>query len=970
MDLQYEPIRHLLERVRSRYRALEVSRAVIRAALSVSAVVALALAIHKLAAIATQSLAVVVAVGAVALLAVAAAIVWAVRPLRTRHSDRHLARFVEERVPSLDDRLVTAVDLVASGTRASAPLLADALLADASRRAEAVDVDSVVPAATVRRRTLLASAAIVVLMVVLLLARAPMRESLDAASLTLFPARVALEVSPGNIRIKEGATLSVEARLIGNSAPVAARLEIEDGASWRPSDMTGDGTGRFRSTIADVVHEFRYRVGAGSLVSPVYRVRVAQPPRGARIDIDYTYPASFGLPSRTETDSGDVYAPAGTDVRLHIHTEQPVSSGRLSLDSGASVALTAQSPTELTAPLQVSDDGSYRVALVDPEGLSNEDGSEYFIRVVSDRPPEIHVSKPASDRQVTALEEVDIEAQADDDYGLDRVELVYAVRGESEKTVPLAIPRRATTATVRHTLFLEDLGVRPGDFVSYYVRARDVTRGGQVRSNEGRSDIFFLEVRPFEQEFSLAESQSMAGAGYNGSIDDLVNAQKQIVVATWKIDRRTQAVKGAQPAQDIRAIGRSESDLLTRVEEVASSLRESTLRDPRQRLGRAGDRSMPEEQAMTKAVEAMGRAVAALDSLKTGAALPPEMQALNALLDAQALVKTRQISRQQTAQGGPGNANRNYDVSTLFDKELQRLQETSYEAQQQNAGARPDDPIADKLKELARRQDELLRRQQQLDALTEEQRKRELEKLTREQAELKQQAEELTKSAAKNSSSPNATAQLRDIVRDMEGATNDLRRQDASSSQSRGRQALDKLQRLSKAGSSERDAKQQGQSGRLQEALAKARELQQKLDALTRELQQLQAPGRGQNRDRERLQQEASRQLQQTRELIEELRREDPSLASGGPGFTYEGQGMTFSAPGTEAFKQDFSRWQSLRDQATHALDRVSSNVAERLGQKNPRAERASSGLDDHAPESYKTQVDAYFKAIAAKKAQ
>ena len=40
----------------------------------------------------------------------------------------------------------------------------------------------------------------------------------------------------------------------------------------------------------------------------------------------------------------------------------------------------------------------------------------------------------------------------------------------------------------------------------------------------------------------------MAGSGYNGSIDDLVNAQKQIVVATWKIDRRTQAIKGAQLA--------------------------------------------------------------------------------------------------------------------------------------------------------------------------------------------------------------------------------------------------------------------------------------------------------------------------------------------------------------------------------------------------------------------------------------
>jgi len=970
MELQYEPIRRLLDQVRSRYRALEVSRVVIRSALSVSAVVLLTLSAHALAVVATQSPLAVVAVWIVAVLVVAAVLMWAVRPLRTRHSDRHLARFIEERVPSLDDRLVTAVDLVMSGNQASAPLLADALLKDASMRAGTVDIDRVLSASAVRSRTLQASVAAVALIAVLFLARASMRQSLDAASLTLFPARVVLEVTPGDTRIKEGATLWIEARLVGSTAPIAARLEVEEGSSWRPSEMVIQASGRFRSTIPDVVREFRYRVAAGSLVSPVYHVRVAQPPRVARIDVDYTFPASFGLPSRTETDSGDIYAPAGTDVRLHIHTEQPVVRGTLSLGSSESVPLTAQSPTEFVASLKVSSNGSYRVALVDSGGLSSDASSEYFIRVVSDRPPEVHISKPASDRQVTALEEVDIEAQADDDYGLDRVELVYAVRGESERTVPLPIPRRATTATARHTLFLEDLGVQPGDFVSYYVRARDVTRSGQVRSNEGRSDIFFLEVRPFEQEFSLAESQSMAGAGYNGSIDDLVNAQKQIVVATWKIDRRTQAATAAQPAQDIRAIGRSESDLLTRVEEVASSLRESTMRDPRQRLGRATDPSMPEEVALAKAVDAMGRAVAALNGLKTGAALPPEMQSLNALLEAQALVKKRQISRQQTAQGGPGNNNRNYDVSTLFDKELQRLQETNYEARPSGGSTPPGDSIADKLKELARRQDELLRRQQQLDTLTDAQRKRELDKLTREQAELKQQAEELTKSAAKNSSSPNATSQLRDIARDMESAKNDLRRQDPTSSQSRGRKALDKLQRLSKAGGSERDSKQPGRLGNLEEALAKARELQQKLDALTRELEQLQAAGRGRTSDRERLQQEASRQLQQTRELIEQLRREDPSLASGGPGFTYEGQGMTFSAPGTEAFKQDFSRWQSLRDQATRALERVSSNVAERLARKNSGSERASSGLADHPPASYQTQVEAYFKAIAAKKPQ
>src|SRR5205823_2990035 len=157
--------------------------------------------------------------------------------------------------------------------------------------------------------------------------------------------------------------------------------------------------------------------------------------------------------------------------------------------------------------------------------------------------------------------------------------------------------------------------------------------------------------------------------------------------------------------------------------------------------------------------------------------------------------------------------------------------------------------------------------QEQLRSLQDDERRRELEKLTREQAQLREEAEDLATSS-RNSASPDASAQMRDIARDMQGATNDLRRQDAKSSESRGRQALEKLQKLTQPG---RQADKDAGPGRLQGALAKADELRDKLDALTRQIQQAGASG-----DRKRLQEEASRQLQQVRELIDQLRREDP----------------------------------------------------------------------------------------------
>ena len=62
--------------------------------------------------------------------------------------------------------------------------------------------------------------------------------------------------------------------------------------------------------------------------------------------------------------------------------------------------------------------------------------TEYFIRLMTDRPPDVRILRPGGDAQITPLEEVAIEARADDDHGIDRFDLVYFVAGREPKVVP------------------------------------------------------------------------------------------------------------------------------------------------------------------------------------------------------------------------------------------------------------------------------------------------------------------------------------------------------------------------------------------------------------------------------------------------------------------------------------------------------------------------------------------------------
>ena len=116
-----------------------------------------------------------------------------------------------------------------------------------------------------------------------------------------------------------------------------------------------------------------------------------------------------------------------------------------------------------------------------------------------------------------------------------------------------------------------------------------------------------------------------------------------------------------------------------------------------------------------------------------------------------------------------------------------------------------------------------------------------------------------------------------------------------------------------------------------------------------------------------KLRDEYAQQLQEARELLSELSRENPNSTQPGAGATPLGQGAVLSAPGTEAFKQDFARWEQMRRQATTALELAEASISKQLRAAQAR-DRLAAGVADTAPAEYQQQVDSYFKAIAGKK--
>ena len=1012
--------------------------------------------------------------------------------LRRGPSDRQVARYIEERCPALEDRLVSAAD-VAGGARPS--VFRDLLLRDAARTARAVDLDRVLP----RRDVLLAVAAgglaVAALLLVVVLGGGPLGRIARTTWLHAFPYGALLQVEPGDARVVAG-------------RPVRLRAVLRSGVGGAPRSLpvvtvtAGDGTVRalemtasrdaYQLDVPAVDASFTYRVQAASLTSDEYAITAVFPPRVSRIDVAYQYPAHTGLLPRVEVDGGDIHAPAGTRVNVSVRTSKAVDHGWLELGAGARVPLEAVDGV-LAASFDVLADDTYRVRVRDADGLTNARGSDYFIRTVQDRAPAVEVLRPAGDREITPLEEVTVEARAVDDFGLARFELVYGVMGRPERVVSLGDAAGAARAAGTHTIFGEDLQLRPGDFITYHVRARDTEPS---RRTAVRSDIYFLQVRPFDREFEEAQSQGDASPETE-DLQRLADVQKEIIVATWKLDGEPAA---ARSRDDVETVADAQGDL-----KLAAQLLAARLRGPVPQVD-PGD--APGGGALGLAIDAMAAAETELRGLRTAAAIPPEMTAFNQLLRAQADMGPTQVTQQGSRRGPGGGMGAREDLSALFDRELRRDQQTNYEHRSSSEApdeAREEDEVRRRLRALAERQAALNRQQEELarePATAAGERRRRLERLAREQEEIRRRTEDLRRAMAQSGEAgdprqrqgQSAARAMRDAVERMQRAASELGQGDVSQAAQEGRQALDGLRRLGQrlggertvgrvdlqleaqqladaqrevAAAAGRDRGQRADRATRRQLAEREDHLAGRVDSLAERIEQLQpaaapaeqaaleaaarelrredvarrmravaaalrgdegagatepeaiepelparlaaalrrvaeelAGGGDRDEDTRRLAQE----LAESQRLRDRLARIEEQLADGLPGARSgaqpEGQeagaggGLgelaalleqlgdgrpdlardlerwardwrSGAAPGTEAYKQDYSAWPALYGELRYVLEELEASRSRALA-ADEAADRLQVGAGAAAPESYRRLVDRYYRSLAA----
>ncbi len=546
-----------------------------------------------------------------------------------------------------------------------------------------------------------------------------------------------ITVTPGDASVERGNGFVVLARFAG-PLPVGVNLVLgatpESSKSIPLIKSLDDPV--FGGSLPEVASDFVYHIAYGGQRTRDFKVTVFEHPKLERADVQLTYPTYTGLPEKRIADTKRVSAVEGTTLELSLQLNKPVVSARLVAKDKTVIALLTETNRASAVlkqfPLGASQ--SYELQLVDAEGRTNKVPAQFVFDVLKNRAPELKFAAPRGDQKVSALEEITFQAEAWDDFGLGAYGIAYTPAGKETKYIELGQSAPAKEKrSINYLLKLEELSAQPEQLISYFVWADDIGPDGKVRRTS--SDMYFAEVRPFEEIFRQGQPQEGEGdqpPPQGNQATKLAELQKQIINATWKLQRQETSTKvSARYHRDAPVVAESQEQAL----EQAQAMQERTP-DPRT------------QGLLENVTKEMAKALARLtEATNSPAPLPQALAAEQAAYQALLKLASREYSvSQNRSRSGKGGEQANQQQIDQLDL---KMAEDRYEKQREAAA--PKDPeqreqlqVLNRLREMAQRQQDLNERPKELQtALQEAKDEQEREEVRRRLKRLREEEQQM-----------------------------------------------------------------------------------------------------------------------------------------------------------------------------------------------------------------------------------
>ncbi len=725
--------------------------------------------------------------------------------------DHTLAATVGRRFPDVADRLVNLLDLADGRASESPSSLLDGAVQMLGRQIEPVPFEHVEDLRPAKRTAPFAAVPLMGLLLFGVFAPAAFTGALhrlfSPTETFAPPAPFSLVVTPGDVELVRGDELAIEITARGRALPRQATLLLGRTGEERadPVRLVADSMGTFRHLVTNVRETLRYRVETDGVQTDWFTAAVVARPTVQRLQLVVTPPRYTRLPAqRLDPNVGDVVGLPGTIVSVTADIGGvPVDSARLVFDpgsesgAGAGMAVPMEVVNErVSGEFTLRREGTYRLILHGNNGFDNADPIAYTLQALSDAAPQIRLTAPGADTDLTGALQTRVAVRITDDFGFARLRLYWRLAGgESEETfapieLPLANPR-LLDQDVAHDWLLRAAAptLTPGDVVEYYVQVWDNDAVAGYKS--ARTPTFTLRFPSLTEQYEqLDDSQDEAEGGLEELLQDEAKTREQFEQLRDELRRK----------QDTDWEDRRQIDNLIEQQQALEQQVQQSAEQMKEVLDKMRENDLVSEETLRQYEE--------LQRVMEEIATPELMEALQKLQEAMENLDLQQMMESM-------------EDFEFNEEQFRERMERALELFEKMKAAQKMDEAAKRLESLAEQeqalqeQTEALEQQQENGDLSEQESQAEQDRLAEEQDRAQEEAEALEQ----------MMKEMQEQMEGMKGAPQDQMQQMQEQMESMPEQMQQNSEQL--------------QQNELQDAQQGQQQMQQQLQQMSQQMQQM-----------------------------------------------------------------------------------------------------------------------------------
>lgn len=351
----------------------------------------------------------------------------------------------------------------------------------------------------------------------------------------LVPAPFQFKVLNKNLSAYKNQDIEISLELEGNEIPDQCYILVH-GQRYKLKKKT---EGEFSYEFKNVQRNESFRFEAAGFLSQDYELDVAVKPDILGLDIVLEYPAYIKKPSESIKNGGNLTVPEGTVATWNIqtvHTEQL----DIAFESDKNKRIQSEkSGNVFRFKKTLKNDDKYSIQINKEKG-ANIAPIQYTLHIVKDQYPTIMVEEF---RDSTLLEEIQFGGSLSDDYGINRLQIQYSIKGADKKIIQqggkqIPVERVTSNQTFYFTWNIDSIKISPGQELEYYLEVFD--NDGVNGSKSTKSTLFNWKI-PSKEE--LEEELKTSSSSASNQFQDIAEQAKQLQKEMQQLEERTKTKK-------------------------------------------------------------------------------------------------------------------------------------------------------------------------------------------------------------------------------------------------------------------------------------------------------------------------------------------------------------------------------------------------------------------------------------------